>query len=148
MVWSESIMADGIPALWATGSIPWVEVILILVVVNILLLSSGGKKNAFSRWLTKTSKKTARKSKAMAVKAKKFNVSQKRKRASRKIDWSHGAAAPAGSFTVSKKRQRGDQNKGWGASASPANRGSFSVNNIGKRSGKTRDGTFRRVRLN
>jgi hypothetical protein len=123
---SVRLMADGLSSLWETGSIPWIEVILIFVVFNFLFLSGGAGKNAFVRWLKRTSKRTTTKSKAVAVKAKQLNVSQKHKRSSRNKGWGNEEAATAGSITLSKKRHRGDQNKGWGNTEAPGSK-TFSV---------------------
>ena len=45
-------MPAGFVDLWASGSIPWVEIILVLVVVNVLLLSGGGSKKGLLLELT------------------------------------------------------------------------------------------------
>ncbi len=136
-------MPEGFVDLWSSGSVPWVEIILILVVVNVLLLSGGGGKKGLSRWLSKISTGKPNKSKAAKAKAPTASVSTKRKRSNGNKGWDlaevNGAGlqgvSPAG---VSSKRKRSSENKGWDVSG-PAAMPAFKVNAKRKRSSNRND---------
>ena len=117
--------------LWNVGSIPWVEIIMILVVLNFLLLSGGSTGKGFMAWLNKISHPKPKN--ARAKKAASMKVSAARKRSARTKEWGKPEAAPAGTFKVSGKRSRANRKKGWDIGGATPD-GSFNLSNARKRS--------------
>lgn len=137
-------MPESLVGLWSSGSIPWVEIILVLVVVNVLLLSGGGRKKRLLRWWTKISTSKPKKSRAVKDKAPTANVSAKRKRSSENKGWDLAEVSGAGlqgvsSGGVNSKRKQSAQiqQKGWDLSG-PAGASAFKVNSKRKRSANSK----------
>lgn len=128
-------MPESLIGLWSSGSIPWVEIILVLVVINVLLLSGGGRKKRLIRWWTKISTGKPKKNGTTKAKVPTASVITKRKRSSKNKGWDLAEVNGAGLKGVSSKRKRTAQiqQKGWDISA-PAAAPAFKVNSKRKRS--------------
>jgi len=119
---------------WASGSIPWVEFILLLVVVNALLLSGGGSKKGLLRWVSKITTGMSKKSRSANAKA--ATVSAKRKRSSENKGWDVNLPVATPTFKVNSKRKRSPNRESWSSSEIPMAQSSFSVSELRIQSSK------------
>jgi hypothetical protein len=113
-------MPEGLVDIWSSGSIPWVEIILVLVVVNVLLLSGGGSNGGLLRWFSKISTPKPKKSKAAKTKTPTAHVSSRRRRAEENKGWdlaevkgSRSQGLDHGGVSNLRKRTAQMQHKGW-----------------------------------